>query len=365
MYSSDKRIVVTLDAGGTNFVFGAMRGCEFVVEPITYPSNAHDLDLCLQTMVKGFREVISQLPEQAVAISFAFPGPADYSAGIIDGFIPNFPSFREGVALGPYLKHIFNLPVYINNDGDLYAYGEALCGILPEINSRLEACGSVKRYRNLIGYTFGTGFGVGIVLDGRLNLGDNSCVETFCLRHNGMPDIIVEDGVSVRAVKRVYSEQSGEDATDLTPKDIYDIATGQRAGNREAALKAFDEMGNTAGEAMAVAATLIDGLIVVGGGITAAKDLMKDGILRAMRGEISTLNGEKVRLVQPDIYYLDDDAEFDLFAKSESRTLLIPGTDIPVVYDPKKRIGIAFSKLGASKAISVGAYAYALSQIDR
>ena len=28
MYIHDNRIVITLDAGGTNLVFGAMRGCE-------------------------------------------------------------------------------------------------------------------------------------------------------------------------------------------------------------------------------------------------------------------------------------------------------------------------------------------------
>lgn len=38
-----------------------MRSCEYISEPIIYPSNAHDLDLCLETMVKGFREVIAGL----------------------------------------------------------------------------------------------------------------------------------------------------------------------------------------------------------------------------------------------------------------------------------------------------------------
>ena len=75
MYKTDKRTVITLDAGGTNFVFSAMQGYDFVVEPITYPSNAHDLKLCLDTMVRGFREVIAKLDEKPVAISFAFPGP--------------------------------------------------------------------------------------------------------------------------------------------------------------------------------------------------------------------------------------------------------------------------------------------------
>lgn len=144
MYLHDNRIVITLDAGGTNLVFGAMRGCEFITKPITYPSNAHDLDLCLDTMVKGFHQIIERLNEKPVAISFAFPGPADYPNGIIGGYLPNFPSFRDGVALGPFLQNEFSIPVFINNDGDLFAYGEALCGALPRINKRLEEAGSKK-----------------------------------------------------------------------------------------------------------------------------------------------------------------------------------------------------------------------------
>ena len=157
MYRDDKRVVITLDAGGTNFVFGAMRAGEFIVEPVTMPSQAHDLDTCLATLVAGFERVISMLEEPPVAISFAFPGPADYPNGVIGGgYLPNFPSFRDGVALGPFLEEKFGIPVFINNDGDLFAYGEALCGLLPEVNARLEQAGSNKLYRNLLGYTFGT-----------------------------------------------------------------------------------------------------------------------------------------------------------------------------------------------------------------
>ena len=68
MYKKDKRIVVTLDAGGTNFVFGAMRGCEYITEPLTLPSCAGDLDRCLGQLVNGFREIINGLPEKPVAI---------------------------------------------------------------------------------------------------------------------------------------------------------------------------------------------------------------------------------------------------------------------------------------------------------
>lgn len=365
MYRNDSRTVITLDAGGTNFVFGAMRANKFIVEPITMPSNADDLDRCLATLVSGFEQVIATLDEQPVAISFAFPGPADYPNGIIGGYLPNFPSFRDGVALGPFLQEKFGIPVYINNDADLYAYGEALAGALPEVNERLKAAGSNKQYKNLLGYTFGTGFGMGFVRNGELNLGDNSCVETFCLRHKHYPDVMVEEGVAVRAVKRVYKELSGIDDPTLEPKDIFDIAEGKREGDKEAAAKAFATMGEVAGDAMATAVTITDGLIVIGGGITAAGKYLKPAILEEMRSQIKTLGGDTLNRVQMKVYDLDDEAEFAAFARGEQRTIKVYGTDKEVSYDPQKRVGVMFSKIGASTAISLGAYAFALNEIDK
>ena len=363
-YATDRRTVITLDAGGTNFVFGAMRGNRFIVDPLTLPSRAHDLDACLATMVGGFRQIIDRLDQAPVAISFAFPGPADYPNGIIGGYLPNFPSFREGVALKAFLEEQFGLPVFINNDGDLFAYGEALGGALPAINARLEAAGSTKRYRNLLGYTFGTGFGVGMVIDGRLNRGDNSCVETFCLRHKRMPDVLCEEGVSVRALKRLYAEFSGDTDHGFEPKEICEIADGARKGDTAAARRAFAAFGEVAGDAMATAVTLVDGLIVIGGGITAARKWILPGLLAELRGQLRTLGGEVINRLQMQVYDLDDEAEFAAFARGESRPLRVYGSDRTVDYDPQKRIGVALSTLGASRAISVGAYAFALTQLD-
>lgn len=365
MYGNDNRTVVTLDAGGTNFVFGALRGNRDIVDPITLPAYADDLDKCMAQLVAGFTAVIDKLDHKPAAISFAFPGPADYPNGIIGGYLPNFPSFRDGVALGPFLEKEFGLPVFINNDGDLYAYGEALAGALPEINAKLHKAGSAKQYANLLGYTLGTGLGMGMVIGGRLNLGDNSCVETWCLPHKTMRDVIVEDGASIRAVQRVYGEQTGNKDHGLEPKDIYDIAKGTREGDREAARKAFEEMGAVLGDTIATAVTMVDGLVVLGGGLAAAYEFFMPALLREMHAKMHTLSGDTIDRVQMKVYDLDNDVEFAEFAKGDSRILKIYGSDDTVIYDPQKRTGIAVSKIGASRAISLGAYAYALSRIDR
>ena len=365
MYKKDNRIVATLDAGGTNFVFGAMKAGEFIIDPVSVPAQSHDLDLCLQNMANGFQQVFDKLDEKPVAISFAFPGPADYPNGIIGGYLPNFPSFRDGVALGAFLEGKFGIPVFINNDGDLFAYGEALCGMLPEINSRLKELGSTKQYRNLIGYTLGTGFGIGVVIDNNLNRGDNSCVETFCLRHRDMPDVIVEDGVAIRAVCRVYGEQSGNPDHGLTPKDICEIADGTREGNQAAAKEAFASLGRVAGAAISTAVTIIDGLVVIGGGVSAASRWIMPALLEEMRSKLRTLGGDEVNLVQMKVYDLENNDEFELFAKGETKKVKVYGEDRYVDYDCQKRVGIAISKLGASKAVSVGAYAFALSELDK
>ncbi|MBQ5738531.1 MAG: ROK family protein [Alistipes sp.] len=360
--NENKKIVVTLDAGGTNFVFGAICDGRPIGETLTLPSSAHDLDLCLKTLIQGFEQTINSLPEPPVAISFAFPGPADYRNGVIGGYLPNFPSFRDGVALGPMLEHKFGIPVFINNDADLFAYGEAMGGALPRINRRLKEAGSDKCYRNLLGFTFGTGFGFGFVMNGELNLGDNSCVETFCLKHRDYPEYIVEDGIAIRAIKRVYRQLSG-DERELEPKDIFDIAEENAEGDINAAREAFATQGRVAGDAMATAVTLMDGLIVIGGGLSAASKYFMPALISEMRSRIRTMSGDELNRVQMNVYNLDDEADFKKFASGSSTKIKVYGTDKEVTYDPEKRIGITISDIGASNAVSLGAYLYAIDHI--
>lgn len=361
----EKRIVMTLDAGGTNLVFSAIQGGKEIVSPIIYPSEVEDIHACLQTLLKGFEEVKALLSEPPVAISFAFPGPADYCAGII-GDLPNFPAFRgKGVPLGPFLSAHFGIPVFINNDGNLFAYGEALAGALPEVNGLLEKAGNPKRYHNLIGITLGTGFGCGIVIHQELLFGDNQTGgHIWCLRNKKYPSYIVEESVSKRAVPRVYSELSG-DMAGRTPKDVFDIAEGRCPGNREAAVAAFAELGTMAGDAIATALSLIDGLVVIGGGLAGASKYILPALMNELKGKISMKDGTEFNRLSSVPYCLENPEERAAFVQSSSYEIDIPGTDKKVRCNFDKKIGVVLSHVGANRAIALGAYWYALNELDK
>jgi len=366
MYENDKRVVMTLDAGGTNFVFSAIAGNKEIVESISFPSQPNDLEKCLKTIENGFRKVMESIKEKPIAISFAFPGPADYANGII-GDLPNFPSFRGGVALGPFLEERFGLPVFINNDGDLFAYGEALSGALVDTNNLLKQSGSNKHYKNLLGVTIGTGFGGGVVINNQLLSGDNGCGgDVWVFRNKIYPDKICEESVSIRAVKRCYEEISGESAKEMTPKDIFDIAEGNKKGNREAAIKSFEILGEVAGNTIAQALTIIDGLVVIGGGLTGAAKYFLPAIVKEMNGTIGTFAGDIFPRMQMKAYNLENHVELNDFLADKSCIIDVPSSvGRHVKYNHVRETGVVISKLGASKAIALGAYAYAISKIDQ
>ncbi|MDA3822639.1 MAG: ROK family protein [Bacteroidales bacterium] len=364
MYS-DNRVVLTLDAGGTNFVFTAIQKGKAITKEIRKDANASDLDLCIRTMKEGFRELIELLDEEAVAISFAFPGPADYPNGII-GDLNNLPAFRGGIPLKAVLEEEFKLPVFINNDGDLYAYGEALGGILPEINTKLEKAGSPKRYHNLVGLTLGTGFGGGLIRNSQLFIGDNStAAEVWLFSNRYGTEVNAEDVVSTRSVQRVYAEQAGLDyPNNLMPKDIFDIATGQKEGNMKAALQAYEDTGRALGDTVANLFTFVDGIVVIGGGITGAKDLYMPAVMDELSSSYKPSNTDSLpRLVQK-IFNLDDKNDQHEFYKDYSKEIPVPGSNKKVSYDPVPRLAIATSRIGASEAIALGAYAFALKALD-
>ncbi len=365
--------MMTLDAGGTNFRFSAMRGGKPIVEPVTMPSCPDDLKYCLLRLVEGFQRIEKMCPEPPTAISFAFPGPADYPLGII-GDLGNLPCFRGGVPLGAFLEDNFNIPVFINNDGDLFAYGEAIGGFLPYVNSLLEQSGNPKRFQNLLGVTIGTGLGGGLVRKGELFLGDNSAAgELWLLRNKLAPAMNAEESVSIRAVRRVYAELAGESLADvLTPADIHQIALSQWIGDEAAARESFRRLGEAAGDAIANALTLVDSLVVIGGGLSGAASLFLPALVSELNSEYVLPSGKPIHRLTTMAFNLEDSDQRKTFLKGDVKKIDVmdfiknaPRRTRSVTYDPLSRIGVGLSRLGTSEAVAVGAYAFALRKMNQ
>lgn len=356
-----KSIIFVLDAGGTGFKFSAVQDYKEIIEPFTIKTASDTLEEQLNKIIEGFRRT-EELCGKPAAISFCFPGPADYTNGII-GDLANLPLFRGGVALKDMLENEFKVPVYINNDGDLFAYGEALGGVLPEINDMLEKAGNPKRYKNLVGFTLGTGFGGGVVLDGKLLQGDNSAgAEVWCMRNILYPQTSAEDSISIRGVRRVYAREAGIEFNEAPqPFDIYEIAMGNKEGNKDAALKAWDEFAIVLADIIANIATVVDGIVVLGGGLSGASKIFMPKVVELLNKEYPGLDGNKIPRMEISAYNLDDEQGRKDFASVTGKMIKVPFSDKEVWYDPSKKIGITATKLGTSSAVCIGAYAFAIN----
>ena len=357
-------IILTLDAGGTNFNFSAIQNGSRVGDILSLPAHADNLDKCLDTLKKGFRHLMDESNKKPAAISFAFPGPADYRNGVI-GDLPNLPAFSGGIPLGPILEEEFQIPVFIHNDGNLFACGESKAGFLPWVNHKLEEQGNPKRYNNLIGITVGTGFGTGIVVNGKLLEGDNNASsETWKMRNKRHPYSFLEDTLSIHGLKRMYAEQIAMDpAKAPEPFEIYRIAKGEAEGIEQAAREAFLRYGEVLGDAISTMINIIDGVVVIGGGVAGAYPLFSGAMLDQFNSSYDLLNGKRTsRLVQK-MYDLERDWSLKQFLQDDMREIELPSGTKKVRFEENKKLAVGLSRLGTSEAIPLGADYSAISRL--
>ena len=100
--------ILSLDAGGTNLVFTHIKNSQ-IQKKHSIPTASDTLEDFLEKLIQGFRVVMEDSAHKAEAISFCFPGPADYGQGII-GDLENLPFFKGGVPLKRMLENQFKNP---------------------------------------------------------------------------------------------------------------------------------------------------------------------------------------------------------------------------------------------------------------
>jgi glucokinase len=351
-------LVLTLDAGGTNFVFNAIQDFKLVLPGgIVLPAMGHDLPKSLGNLASGFKQVLARTADRGpcVAASFAFPGPADYGAGIM-GDLDNLPAYRGAVPLGRILREELGIPIFINNDGDLFAYGVALHGELRDLNQELARQGSPRRLTSLIGMTLGTGWGCGFAYGDEMFIGSSSTgLEIGACPYGDRRAI--EETVSRTGIVRCFRDELERQGVRFTadagdPRLPERIAHDARKGSDEpearAARWAFDQFAAAFATGTNWAISLFDpDLVAVGGGLAGAWDVFFAQALSRLRSKHASGRPRLYKRV------------FDLGAAEEREAFLRSETDVMA----GKKVGIVRTRLDTAEAIMLGAYRVALKKV--
>lgn len=363
MWDHDPRTVLTVDAGGTRFVFSALRSGREVAEPVTLPSEGGHLDACVTNLLAGLEEVRRVAGGKAEAICCGFPGPADYPAGIV-GPQKNLRCIREPLALGSMLEERFGIPVLLRNDADLFVFGEALGGFLPWINGLLESAGSPRRHRSLFGVTLGTGLGAGFTLEGRMVAGDHGGgPEIWCTPSGPDPTRPAEEYASARAVVRSYAELAGVPPEEVPePRVLFDIAEGRAPGNTGAAREAFRRLGAAAGHAAALAVSLLDCPLVVGGGLSGAGGFILPSLVETMNQNLRIREGHGVPRLDGVAFNVEDPGGRDAYLRAAPGRIACGRHAVDFIGERRFPVGV--TRLGTSRAAALGAYTAAMRAMD-
>ena len=106
-------------------------------------------------------------------------------------------------------------------------------------------------------------------------------------------------------------------------------------------------------------------VVVIGGGLSGASKYIVPAMVRTMGKNRLTLSGNSVPSLQMQVSDLTSPEGMQAFLEDHSTLVRVPGTGREVRYRSEKKTGVAVSRIGTGRAVALGAYAYALSEIDR
>ena len=146
---------IGIDIGGTKCAVVVGEYENEKIKIISRTAFATQVDEEPTSIIEKFSEIISE-EKDFKAIGISCGGPLDSKSGVVL-CPPNLPKWID-VPIVEILTSRFNVPVFLQNDANACALAEWKLG-------------AGKGTENMIFLTFGTGFGAGLILDGRLYVG--------------------------------------------------------------------------------------------------------------------------------------------------------------------------------------------------
>ncbi|CAN5131101.1 MAG: ROK family glucokinase [Nocardioides sp.] len=281
-------LAVGIDVGGTKIAGGVVDGDGELLEEARVDSPARDAEAVADAIAGLINDLASRHEVSTVGVG---------AAGYIDRarsnvlFAPNI-AWRD-VPLRAQLEAATALPVVIENDANAAAWGEFTYGAGSDVD-------------DLLLVTVGTGVGGGVVLGGSLLRGAFGvaaeighlrmvpngllcgCGNRGCLEQYGSGSALVRE---VREAARAglagavpVLELAGGSAEAITGP----IITQAAQGDDPFAIAAIGEIGRWLGEGIASLAAVLDpAMVVIGGGVSAAGDLLLDPIRSAFQASLT------------------------------------------------------------------------------
>jgi predicted NBD/HSP70 family sugar kinase len=208
--------------------------------------------------------------EEIVGVGMGVPGPIDTATGAVgsSSILPGWVGFDPAVALHETLER----PVYVDNDANLGALGEA-------------AWGAGRGHSDVAYIKAATGVGAGLLLGGRLyrgRAGTAGEIGHTTIDENG--DVCrcgnrgcLETYVGTPMLLQLLNRSHGRE---LTVRDVLRLATDGDVGCR----RVVADAGRYIGVAVANLCNLLSPeLVIVGGDLAAAGDLLLQPLRDAVR----------------------------------------------------------------------------------
>jgi glucokinase len=210
-------------------------------------------------------------------IGIASPGPIDTDTGVID-HIPSMPGWTN-FPLRQRVREMFDVPVFLENDAISAAYGEWKQG-------------AGRGLRHVVYVTVSTGIGGGVIVDGRLVHGRRGMATHIGHLHlsltgprcscggTGCFEVYASGTALGQRAREMASKRGGYLAREAHKGEVdaRHVVDGARAGDEDC-IQLLKQEARYLGAGFASLANLFSPeRIVMGGGVSAAFDLMHDDI---------------------------------------------------------------------------------------
>jgi glucokinase len=289
--------VIGVDAGGTKLLAGALAGDARVHHRVFRLWGGGDRDGVLATMVEAVEEVRASAPE-ARAVGFGIPALVDRDTGAAISCV-HLP--LDDVPFRELMADRLGLPVYVDNDVNLALLGEARAG-------------AARGARNAVMLTIGTGIGGAILIDGQLYRGADGAAGELghvtvdldgprCTCSNrGCLETLVSGPAVAREGDRAGRDEPAsalgraiERGVPVTGELVTDLALRGDEGAAAVLVRVGERLG--AG-LVGIVNTFNPELVIVGGGVSRAGDLLLDPARRLVAERALRPSGATARIVR-------------------------------------------------------------------